>query len=134
MGLQACNFIKRLKHRCFLVNIPKVLWTALFIEQFRWLLFNYVCFSIRKNFEKRKLVERLPLILLTCFTYKYKSLQAGQLPQEHLCYAKFSEFHYTKYLKQEVDDNLHVCVHEHSPCGLAITGDIKIYQCLVIKR
>ena len=40
----------------------------------------------------------------------------------------------TKYLKQEVDDNLSVCVDEHSSCGLSITGDIKIYQCHVIKR
>ena len=38
-----------------------------------------------------------------------------------------------KYLKQ-VDDDLSVCVDEHSPCGLSVTGDIKIYQCHVIKR
>ena len=25
---------------------------------------------------------------------------------------------------QEVDDNLSVCVDEHSPCGLSLTGDI----------
>ena len=39
-----------------------------------------------------------------------------------------------KYLKQEVDDNLSLCVVERSPCGLSITGDIKIYQCHVMKR
>ena len=45
-GLQA--FIKkRLQHRCFPVNIPKVLGTAFFIEQFRWLLFNDVLVSER---------------------------------------------------------------------------------------
>ena len=60
-GVQACNFIKkRLQHGCFPVNIPKVLRTAFFTEQFLWLLFN--CFSIRKNFKKRQLVEILPLI------------------------------------------------------------------------
>ena len=40
----------------------------------------------------------------------------------------------TKYLKQEVDDDLCVCVDERRPCGLSITGDIKIDQCHVIRR
>ena len=40
----------------------------------------------------------------------------------------------TKKLKQEVDDNLSVYMDEHGPCGLSLTGDIKIYQCHVIKR
>ena len=63
--------------------------------------------------------------------YKYKSLQAVQLPQEHLSFLQ--SFIITKYLKQ-VDDDLSLCVDEHSPCGLSITGDIKIYQCHMIKR
>ena len=67
--------------------------------------------------------------------YKYNSLQAGQLPQEHLPFLQnLLNFIITKYLKQEVDDDLSVCVDEHSPCGLSITGDIKIYQCHMIKR
>ena len=64
--------------------------------------------------------------------YKYKSLQAGQLPQEYLSFLQ--NFIITKYLKQEVDDDLSVCMDKRSPCGLSITGDIKIYQCHVIKR
>ena len=44
------------------------------------------------------------------------------------------KFIIAKYFKQEVDDDLSVCVDERSPCGLSITGDIKIYQCHVIKR
>ena len=40
-----------------------------------------------------------------------------------------AKFIITKYLKQEVNDDLSVCVDECSPCGLSITGDIKIYQC-----
>ena len=60
--------------------------------------------------------------------YKYKSLKAGQLPQEHLSFLQnLLNFIITKYLKQEVDDNLSACVDERSPCGLSITGDIKIY-------
>ena len=48
LGVQACNCIKkRLQHRTFSVNIPKFLGTAFFIEQLRWLLFNYVLVSER---------------------------------------------------------------------------------------
>ena len=51
--------------------------------------------------------------------YKYKSLQAGQLPQEHLSFLQnLLNFIITKYLKQEVDDDLSICVDERSPCGL----------------
>ena len=39
----------------------------------------------------------------------------------------------TKYLKQEADDELSVFVDEPSPCGLSITGDIRIYHCHMIK-
>ena len=67
--------------------------------------------------------------------YKYKNLQAGQLPREYLPFLQdLLNFIITNYLKQEVDDNLSVCVDERSPSGLSITGDIKIYQCVVIKR
>ena len=39
--------------------------------------------------------------------YKYKSLQEGQLPQEHLSFLKnLLNFIITKYLVQEVDDDL----------------------------
>ena len=50
--------------------------------------------------------------------YKYKSLQAGQLPQE----------------KIEKIDDLSICVDLHNLCSLSISGDIKICQCHVIKR
>ena len=80
-------------------------------------------------------MDRLPLIQKACFMYKYKSLKAGQLPQEHLPFLQnLLDFIITKYLKQEVNDDLSVCMDERSPCGFSITGDIKIYQCHVIKR
>ena len=67
--------------------------------------------------------------------YNYKSLQAGQEQQEHLSFLQnLLNFIIIKYLKQEVDDDLSVCVDERSPYGLAINGDIKIYQCHVILR
>ena len=66
--------------------------------------------------------------------YKYKNLQTGQLPQENLPFLQnLMNFIITKYLKQEVDDNLNICMDERCPCGLSIAGDIKIYQCHVIK-
>ena len=46
--------------------------------------------------------------------YKYKSLQAGQLPQENLSFLQnLLNFIITKYSKQEVDGDLSVCVDEH---------------------
>ena len=67
--------------------------------------------------------------------YKYKSLQEGQQPQVYLSFLQnLLNFITTKYLKQEVDDDLSICVDERSPCGLSITGDIKIYQYHMIRR
>ena len=67
--------------------------------------------------------------------YNHKSLQARQLPREYLSFLQnLMNFIITNYLKQEVDDDLSVCVDESSPCGFSVTGDIKKYQCLVIKR
>ena len=61
--------------------------------------------------------------------HKYKSLQAGQLPQEHLPFLQnLLDFTITKYLKQEGDDDLRVCMDERSPCGLSITGDIHVMK------
>ena len=60
--------------------------------------------------------------------YKYKSLQEVQLPQEHL--SSLQNFIITKYLKQEVDDDLSVCVGERSLCGLSITGDKRFINVL----
>ena len=54
--------------------------------------------------------------------YKYKSLQVGQLPQEHMSFLQnWLIFTITKYLKQEADENLSVCQDERSPCSLSIT-------------
>ena len=79
---------------------------------------NYV---LESEFLKKK-VEILPLNSLACFMYKY--LQVCQLSQEHLSFLQnLLNFIITKYLKQEVDDDLIVCVDEGSPCCLAITGD-----------
>ena len=54
--------------------------------------------------------------------YKYKSLQSGQLPRQHLSFLQ----NLLNFMKQEVNDDLSVCEDERSPCGLSMTGDIKI--------
>ena len=67
--------------------------------------------------------------------YKYKSLQAGQLPREHLSFLQnLLNFIITKYFKQELDNSLSVCMDESSSSGLSITLDMKIFQSHVIKR
>ena len=67
--------------------------------------------------------------------YKYKSLQEGQLPRENLFFLQnLLNFIIAKYLKQQVNDDLRVCMDERSPCGLSVTGDIKIYQRHVVER
>ena len=67
--------------------------------------------------------------------YQYKILQAGQLPWEHLSFLKnLLNFIITKNLKQELHDDLSVYVYERSPCGLSLIGDIKVYQCHLIKK
>ena len=94
-----------------------------------------LCFSIRKEFLKKKVSGEIAFELISLFHVQIQSLQVGQqLPQEHLPFLRnLLNFIITKYLKQEVDDSLSLCMDEHSPCGLSITGDIKIYQCKVIK-
>ena len=67
--------------------------------------------------------------------YKYRSLQVGQLPREHLSFSQnLLNCIITKYLKQEVDDDLSVCVNERGSSDLSITGNIKIYRCYMIKK
>ena len=45
-----------------------------------------------------------------------------------------AKFIISKYLKQEVDDDLSICVDECSLCGLSIFEDVRIDQCYMIKR
>ena len=56
--------------------------------------------------------------------YKYKSLQEVRLIREHLFFLQ--NFIIAKHLKQEVNDDLSVCMDERSPCGLSITEDIDL--------
>ena len=64
--------------------------------------------------------------------YKYKNLQAGQLPQEHLPFLQnLLKFIIIKYFQQEDDGDLSVCMDERNPCGwryknLSMSRDQKV--------
>ena len=42
VDMKSCNFIKKRLHRCFPVNIAKILRTVFFIEHLRWLLLSLI--------------------------------------------------------------------------------------------
>ena len=87
-------------------------------------------FSITKEFMKKKASEEIDCL---CFTKT--CLQANYHKSICLWTCHLSlNFIVTKHLKEEVDGDLSVCVHESSPCGLSVTGDIKFYQCHLIKE
>ena len=88
-------------------------------------------FKYHKEFLTKKVSGKIVFDLISLF-HKYKSLEEVQLPRKNLPFLQ--NFFITKYLKQEVNDELSICVDEHSPCGLSMTGDIKIYQYHVIKK
>ena len=106
-------------------------------------------FSIQKKFKEKKFSGEIVFALIKDIIYgtlyifvfisffmnKYKSLQGGQLPWDNLPFLQnLLNFVITKNLKQEVYDNLSICMDEHSPSGLLIIGDTKIYQCQKVKR
>ena len=83
-GLKACNFIKeRLHHRCFPVNIAKLLRKVFFIEHLRWLLlvqechcsvfvtnFHFFVWNIFNFFCPRTSSEVLETVAKLCFKYQ----------------------------------------------------------------
>ena len=133
--LKACNFIKeRLQHGCFPVNISKVLGTTFFYRTTPVAAFEF-CFSIRKEFLKKKVSGEIAFDLISLFHVQIQgSTGRSTTMREFVFLENLLNFIITKYLKQEIDDDLSICVDELSPCGLSITGDLKIYQGHVIKK
>ena len=87
-----------------------------------------------QNF-KEKVSGEITFALISLFHVQMQEPKAGRLPQEHLSFLQnLLNFIITKYLKQEVDDDLSVCMDERSACGISVTKDTKIYQCHMIKR
>ena len=85
-------------------------------------------FSIRKEFKKKKASGEIDCL---CFNWLVSCTNIRTCKQVN--YHLSLNFIITKYLKQEVGDDLSVSADELGPYGLSVTGDIKIYQCHVIK-
>ena len=88
-------------------------------------------FKYQIQFLKKKVSGEIAFDLISLFHIQIQE-PARSSTTMHLSF--LPNFIITNYLKKEVDDNTNICVDKHSPCGLSIAGDIKIYQCHVIKR
>ena len=94
-----------------------------------------LCFSIRKEFLKEKVSGEISFELISLFHVQIQeSVSRSTITKAFVLLQNLLNFIITKYLKQEADEDLSICMDEYSPCGISITGDIKIYQCHVIKR
>ena len=95
-----------------------------------------LCSSIGNKFFKKKVSREIVLDLISLFHIQIQ--EPPELPPEHLPFLQnfqiIAKYLLKKYFKQEVDDDLSVCIYERSSCGLSLTGDIKIYQCPMIKK
>ena len=93
-----------------------------------------LCFSIRKDFLKKKVTGEIAFELISLFHLQIQGPRSRSTNTRAFTFlANLLNFIITKYLKQEFDDDLSVCMDKRSPHGLSITGDIDIYQCHVIK-
>ena len=89
-----------------------------------------LCFSIRKEFLKKKVSGENAFDLISVFRVQIQQAKSRSTTTTAFVFLrKFAEFYLkifetfeniSKYLKQA--------------CGLSVTGDIKIYQCHMIKR
>ena len=75
-----------------------------------------LCFSVRKEFLEKEVSEEIAFELISLFHVQIQEPTSVQLLREHLSFLQ-NLFIVTKYLKQ-VDDDLSICMNEHSPCGL----------------
>ena len=80
-----------------------------------------VSFSIRKN-QKRKVNREIAFTLISLFHVQIQEPKSRSATTR--AFASIAKFIIVRYLKQEVDDDLSICMDEH----------IKIYQCKVVKR
>ena len=79
------------------------------------------------NFLKKKASGEISFTLISFILVQIKEPASRSTTTEHLPFLQNSlNFTITKYFKQEVNGNLSICVDEHSPCDLSITGDIKV--------
>ena len=90
-----------------------------------------VSFSIRNEFLKKKVNGEIAFVVINLFHMQIQKPASRSTTTKAFVFLAKSIV--AKYLKQ-VNDDLSICMDKRSPCGLSITGDIKIYQCHLIKR
>ena len=86
-----------------------------------------VSFSIRKEFTRKKVSGEIAFALISLFHVQIQEPASRSTTTTVSLLQNLLSFIITKYLKQEVNADLSVCVDEYSPCGFSITGDTKIY-------
>ena len=94
-----------------------------------WLLLNVL---VSEKFSKNKVSREIAFDLISLFSCIYT--RAYKKFNYHESMSFLQNFTITRHLRQEIDDKLSACVDELRPYDLPITGDIKIYQCHMIKR
>ena len=106
--LKVCKFIKKRLNTCVFLLIFQSFRDSFFYRTTPVAAFE-VSFSQRKEFQKKKkkkIVERLPLVFISLFCIQI------QKPASRLQYLPFLKnllnFIITKYLKQEVADDLNI--------------------------
>ena len=112
------------------MHITKVLETAFFYRTTLVAAFE-VSFSIRNEFLKKKVNGEIAFVVINLFHMQIQKPASRSTTTKAFVFLAKSIV--AKYLKQ-VNDDLSICMDKRSPCGLSITGDIKIYQCHLIKR
>ena len=109
------------------MNIPKV--SGVFYRTTMVAAFE-LNFSIRKELEKRGVVIVFALISL-CHLQIQEPASMSVATRAFVFLAKFAKFYYHKRFETKIMKQLH---GSSSLYKLCITGDIKIYQCHMIKR
>ena len=87
-----------------------------------WLLLNVL---VSEKFSKNKVSRETAFDLISLFSCTYT--RAYKKFNYHESMSFLQNFIITRYLRQEVDDELSACVDELRPYDLSIAGDIKIY-------
>ena len=72
----------------------------------------------QKEFVKKKVSGEIAFDLISLFHVQIQEPTRSSTTMRAFAFP--SKFINIKYLKQEVDDNLSICVEERSPCGLYI--------------
>ena len=94
---------------------------------------NYIL--VLKDLLKKKVIGEIPFDLISLFHVQIQEPKSRSTTTTAFVFlAKFAQFYYHKIFEKEFDDDLTIGIDERSTCGLSVTGDIKIYQCHVIKR